>query len=64
MIFKKSLINLAMIETVIFMTSVNVGINLPTQDKLAACFVIWVICACLTLIPAMGVSFLFAYLAK
>lgn len=61
MIFKKTMINLAMIETVLFMSSVNVGLSIPADNSLRACAFVFVVVACVSLIPAIGVSFLFAY---
>lgn len=62
---KKALINFAMIQTVIFTTSVGVGLQLPTSNgSLMAIGFVLIVTFCFSFIPAVVISFLFAYLQK
>lgn len=64
MLFKKTLINFAMIESVLLMASINIGVNLPVTEPFKACLFIFVFFAAISLLPALGLSLVFAYLAK
>lgn len=62
---KKAAINFAMIQTVIFASSVSLGLQLPTSNgHLAAIGFVWILAFFLSLLPAVITSFLFAYLSK
>lgn len=59
---KRALINFAMIQTVIFASSVNIGAHLPTSDgMLTAIAFVWLVTSMITLLPAIAVSVTFAY---
>lgn len=63
--FKKALINYAMIQTVIFATSVSVGAQIPnTEGVLIAIAFVWFFIFAVTLLPSLAVSILFAMLSK
>jgi hypothetical protein len=65
MTFKKTLINFAMIQTVIAATSINVGIQLPASNgSLMAIGFVWIMTFLCTFMPALVVSFLFAHFSK
>lgn len=65
MIFKKSAINFAMIQTVLLATSINVGVQIPTTSgPLMAIGFVWILAFCLTFLPSIAVSVLFAYLSE
>lgn len=61
---KLALINFLMIQTVLFATSISVGLHLPTENGLTAVIFVWLILSALSIIPSILVSFLFAAFAK
>lgn len=64
-IFIKAMINFAMIQTVIFAASVNVGLQLPISNGiLSAIAFTWFIVFAISFLPAVIVSFIFAYFSK
>lgn len=64
-IFKKALVNFAMIQTVMFASSVSIGTQLPTSNGVVmAVLFTWLLISMFTLLPSLAVSFLFAYLSK
>jgi hypothetical protein len=65
MVLKKTLINFAMIQTVIFATSVNVGLQLPTSNgSLMAIGFVYILTSLFSFIPSVAVSFAFAALSE
>lgn len=62
---KKALINFAMIQTVIFIVSVNLGFQVPVESgHLSAVGFIWLVSFGLSFLPALLTSFAFAALTK
>lgn len=60
--FKKMLLNFAMIQTILLATSFMVGLQLPLEGSLiAASGFIYLASFGLTFIPSVLASFLFAY---
>lgn len=65
MIFKKALINFAMIQTTVFATSISLGLQIPTTDgSLIAIAFVYMFAFFLSLLPSVLVSFAFAALSK
>lgn len=65
MLFKKALINFAMIQTVIAATSISVGVHIPASNgALMAIGFVYVLVGAMSFLPSVIVSFLFAYFQK
>lgn len=65
MILKKTLINFALIQTVIFTTSVSIGFQVPiVGGPLATVGLVWMFAFFISLIPTVALSLLFAFYSE
>ena len=65
MLFKKALINFAMIQTVVMATSLSLALQIPAMNPWHVTFLfLWLVAGGLSLIPSVAVSFAFAAMSK